>query len=414
MTTRIIAMAGVAVLVAVAGCSSPPTQTAPSPPAASSPTTPNAASLDTGAYPTSPRPPLGSAGSEDAGRLAEGRRMAGFVVGPWQVDPKLTRSGPTAAVVITNRLGIGTTILNPVMLTQSSLEPVIVGFTSFRSAADSADPTSLRTAVVRVTSAEAATTVAQGLVAGGLNMPPAALKTASLIPTEPIRAVPVPAHPEATGILLVHQEGQQRVEEVIAVSAHGPYVLLQVARSPQGPDAAAALAGRTLDQQIPLIDSFVPTDPAQFASLPVDPSGLLVRTVALKPGQGTSMTDATYDRAGALQLEDDPVAAGPALEASGVDVVSVSQSTVYQAADPSAAQRLSSALGDQTAARAGAQTAAAVPGLPQSHCVTLDAGGLVPKSWCVATADRYAFKTVARQIDKAQQQLAAQYKMLSG
>jgi hypothetical protein len=340
--------------------------------------------------------------------------MAGFVVGPWQVDPRLTRSGPTGAVVITDRLGIGTTILYPAMLTQSSLEPIIVGFTCFRSAADPNDPTSLRNAVVRAANPDAATAIADGIAAGALNMPPAALKTAALIPSEPVRAVPVPGHPEATGILLVHQEGELRVEEVIAVSAHGPYVLLQVARSPQGPEQAAALAGAALDRQIPLLDSFVPTDPAQFAALPLDPSGLLARTVALKPGQGTTMTDATYDRAGALQLEDDPVAAGPALGAAGVDVVSVSLDTVYQATDPSAAQRLSSALGDQAAARRGSQAAAAVPELPQSRCVTLDAGGVVPKSWCVAAADRYAFKTTARQLGNAQQQLAAQYKMLVG
>jgi hypothetical protein len=168
------------------------------------------------------------------------------------------------------------------------------------------------------------------LAAGGLNMPPAVLKTASMIPTEPIRAVPILAHPEATGILLVHREGDQDIQEVIAVSAHGPYVLLQVARSAQGPDAAAAMAGRALDQQVPLIDRFAPADSAQFAGLPLDPSGLLARTLPLKPGQGTTMSDAAYDRPGALQLEDDPVAAGPALDAAGVDVASVSQATVYQ------------------------------------------------------------------------------------
>ena len=248
-------------------------------------------------------------------------------------------------MVITDRSGIGT-IIYPEMLTRSSLLPITVGFSCERSAADPKDPTSLRNAVLRVADPDAANTIAQGMAAGGLNMPPAVLKTASMIPTEPIRAVPIPAHPEATGILLVHQEGDQRIEEVIAVSAHGPYVLLQVARSPQGPEQAAAPAGRALDQQLPLIDSFVPTDPAQFASLPLDPSGLLARTLPLKPGQGTTMSDGTYDRAGALQLEDDPVAAQPALDGAGVDVVSVSQSTVYQAADPSGAQRLASALGE--------------------------------------------------------------------
>jgi hypothetical protein len=213
----------------------------------------------------------------------------------------------------------------------------------------------------------------------------------------------------------VHWEGDRNVEEVIGVSAHGPYVLLQVARSGQGPEQAAALAGRAQDQQIPLIDSFAPTDPAQFAALPLDPTGLLARTLPLKPGQGTTMSDATYDRAGALQLEDDPVAAGPALDAAGVDVVSVSQSTVYQASGADGAQRLARTLGDQAAARPGSQPASAVPGFAQSRCVSLDdTGGLVTRYWCIATEGRYAFKTVARQLANAAQQLAAQYRMLAG
>jgi hypothetical protein len=400
-------------VAALTGCSSPATETPPQP-STSSPGAASPASLDTGSYPTKPAVPLGVAASEADGRLVEGRRMAGYVVGPWQVDSRLTRPGPTGAVVITDRLGIGT-IVYPEMLTRSSLVPIIVGFSCERNAADPNDPTSLRNAVLRTADPGAATTITEGLAAGALNMPPAVLKTASMIPTEPIRAIPIQGHPEATGILLVHREGDQAVEEVIAVSAHGPYVLLQVARSGQGPEQAAALAGRALDLQVPLIDSFVPTDPAQFAALPLDPTGLLARTLPLKPGQGSTMSDATYDRAGALQLEDDPVAAGPALEAAGVDALAVSQSTVYQAVDPGGAARLAQALGDQAAARPGSQAAAAVPGLPQSRCVNLnDAGGLVTRYWCIATTDRYAFKTVARQLGNAQQQLAAQYRMLTG
>jgi hypothetical protein len=127
------------------------------------------------------------------------------------------------------------------------------------------------------------------------------------------------------------------------------------------------------------------------------------------------MSDAAYDRPGVLQLEDDPVAAGPALDAAGVDVVSVSQATVYQATDSAGAQRLSSALADQAAGRPGAQPAAVAPGLAHSRCVSLnDAGGLVAKFWCTATADLYALKTVARQLANAQQQLTAQYRMLTG
>lgn len=408
---RIIVTLGVIAVATGSACSSPP---APAPPsAASSANPPKPASLDTGAYPTAPRLPLGAAGSLDTGRLIEGRRMAAFVVGPWQVDPRLIRPASTEAEVITDRRGIGTSVIYPEMTTRSSLDPIVVGFTCERSAADPADPTSLRNAVVRAADPDSATAIARGLADGALNIPPAVLKTASMVPSEPIRQVPIPAHPEATGILLVHQVGEQRVEEVIAISAHGPYVLIQVARSPQGAEQAAGLAGRTLDQQIPLIDSFTPTEVAGFTGLLQDPTGLLARTLPLKPGQGTTMSDATYDRTAALQLEDDPVTARPLLDTAGVDVVSTSQATVYRTADSSAALRLSSALADAAAARPGSQKAAAVPGLELSRCVTLDATGLVPKAWCTVALKQFVFKTTARQLVNAQQQLAAQYLMLS-
>jgi hypothetical protein len=43
-----------------------------------------------------------------------------------------------------------------------------------------------------------------------------------------------------------------------------------------------------------------------------------------------------------------------------------------------------------------------------------DAGGLVPHFWCIATDDRDVLKTVARQLANAQQQLAAQCRILTG
>jgi hypothetical protein len=100
------------------------------------------------------------------------------------------------------------------------------------------------------------------------------------------------------------------------------------------------LAGRALDQQIALIDSFKATDLAQLTALPLDPAGLLARTLPLKPGWPTTTSNTTYDQAGVLQLEDNPIQAAPALAAARVDVVSVSPATVYQAVDSAHAQQL--------------------------------------------------------------------------
>ena len=202
------------------------------------------------------------------------------------------------------------------------------------------------------------------------------------------------------------------MHELTVISARGPHVLIQVVQFAT-PERAAELAGRILDLQVPLIDTFVPTEPTPLATLPRDPSGLLARTVPLKPGQGDSMSDADYDPTGAIQLEDNPIQAGSAMQDAGVDTVATSQTTVYQARDAEAAQRLAQALGDDLAVRQAAQPVAEVPGLPGSRCVRIeDAGGLIPQHWCIATNERFTFKAVARQLDNAHQQIAAQYLML--
>jgi hypothetical protein len=367
--------------------------------------------LDPGSYPTTPRPPLGEAGNDDVGRLVEGRRMAGFVVGPWQADPTLTETGAASAKVVERRNQISQ-VLWPSMLTRFPSLPMIAGFVSERTSADPGDSTLVRNAVLQYPFPQTATDAAEGLAAGALNI--AVVEEAGgPVPTEPVRAVPVPGHPEATAALMARPEGTAIVHELTVVSARGPHVLIQVSQFAT-PERAIELAGRILDLQVPLIDTFVPTEPAPLATLPRDPTGLLARTVPLKPGQGDSMTDADYDPAGAIQLEDNPIQAQTAMQDAGVDTVAISQTTVYQARDAEAAQRLAQVFGDDVTQRRAAQPVAEVPGLPGSRCVRVEgAGGLIPQHWCIATDGRYTFKTVARELNNAHQQIAAQFLMLS-
>ena len=365
--------------------------------------------LDPGSYPTSARPPLGQAGTDEAGQLVEGRRMAGFVVGPWQTDPALTQIGASPAKVIQRRDEI-VQVVWPAMLARLPALPLVAGFVSERTSTNPGDATLLRNAVLQYPFPQTATDAAEALRAGALNVVDHGGGPAL---TEPIRPVPIPGHPEATGALMKRLEGTASVHELTVISARGPNVLIQVVQFAT-PERAAELAGRILDLQVPLIDTFVPTEPAPLASLPRDPSGLLARTVPLKPGQGDSMSDADYDPTGAMQLEDNPIQAGPAMQDAGVDTVAVSQTTVYQARDAEAAQRLAQALGDDTAVSQAAQPAAQVPSLPGSRCVRIeDAAGLIPHHWCIATNERFTFKAVARELDNAHQQIAAQYLMLS-
>ncbi|SON59757.1 hypothetical protein MSIMFI_01241 [Mycobacterium simulans] len=407
---RKLAVLLAAVLV---GCSHTGTDTAH--PSAQSPPQPSAVNtslLDSGNYPTTPLPALGDAGSEQAGRLVEGRRMAAYVVGPWQADNTLTAVGSNRASVIEDFAQLSRVVWTPIMGGAYNL-PFVVGFTSERQTSRPDAQMSLRNAVLRFADPAAATAAAQGMSARAMNMPRVPSVTPIVI--EPERAVPVPGHPDAAGVLLTFQEGAQTVRELSVFTAHGPYVLVQVARCAAGADCAAPLVARTLDLQLPMVDAFDATAAQQFATLPLDPTGLVARTLPLPADQATSTTGAAYPPVGALHLEDNPVQTAPALSTAGVDYVSINLSTVYQAKDPAAAQMLSQSLGDAAAATPAAQAAAPVPGMPQSRCTRIaGANGLVPRYWCLATAGRYTIKTTGRQLDSAHQQMAAQYRILTG
>jgi hypothetical protein len=384
---------------------------APQSPANSAPSV-NISLLDPGNYPTAAMPPLGNAGSDHAGRLVEGRRLANYVVGPWQANPALIAAGANSAAIIEETKQLPRAAWVPITAGAYN-QPLVVGFVSERRTPGPDSHMSLRNVVLRFTDPATASVAAQNMTHAARNMPRAP-DTVPLV-TEPERPTPIPNHPDAAGTLLTFQEGDQTVRELTVLTARGPYVLVQVARCTDGPDCETQLAARTLDLQLPLLDTFVPTDPDQFAALPLDPTGLVARTLPRPPDQAAPTSGAAYQPAGALQLEDNPVQAAPLLSAAGVDYVSTNLATLYQAKDPTSAQTLAQTYGDAVATTPAAQAASPVPGLPQSRCTKVaGSNGLVPHYWCLAAAGRYAIKTVARQLDSAHQQMAAQYRILTG
>jgi hypothetical protein len=410
-TSQLIAFVLASILVtAAAGCSSttPGTAARTAPPSAATPVNP--ASLDPGRYPVTPQPRAGEAGSDQTGRLAEGHRMANVTIGPWQVDPALSAYLAGEVAVLTTHKSLDQVLWaweTGAALNQSFL----VGFTSQRHSVTGPAKV-LRNAVLRFPDNASASAVAQGIYDKAMSFP----RTDDSTPlvTEPEQPAPIPGHPDSHGALVTYQEGADRIQELDVATAHGPFVLVQISRCATGPDCSAQLAARTLDLQVPLLDAFTPTVPAQFATLPMDPTGLVARTLPLPPDEAISTSGAAYEPAGALHFESDPTIIGPALTDAHVDEVSINRATLYQAADAGAAQKLLQAYSDSVAAAQGSRAADGVPGLPQSRCVLVPgAGGLVPHHWCLATAGRYLIKTVARQLDLAHQQVAAQYRILS-
>src|SRR4051794_15572146 len=158
--TRTRAAAGLcaALMVAATGCGNAVSGTATSSqPSGTAASTPASAHPDPGNFPTKPRPPMGAANTPFVGRLLDAQRMAGYVTGPWEVDPALIEAFPPQAVVIKNADAVGIFIdrdVSPV----AGRHDFVNGFHTSRQAAGQVR--SLRNAVLRFADPAAASAAA--------------------------------------------------------------------------------------------------------------------------------------------------------------------------------------------------------------------------------------------------------------
>jgi len=194
----------------------------------------------------------------------------------------------------------------------------------------------------------------------------------------------------------------------LTFTARGPYVLTQFATAQESADVAMQLAAKTLDLQGPRIDGFRPTDPSQFASMKLDPDGLLRRTL---PTQERIVNQGLWGPRGYLHFDDEPVATSAALTEAGVDVIAIRGTHVLQARDAASASQLAAKLLTTTT---GAEPGAAVPGLPSAKCISAVNDRIKARvSICAAAVDRWAFESYSIQPFDATQKMAAQYLLLT-
>ncbi len=193
-----------------------------------------------------------------------------------------------------------------------------------------------------------------------------------------------------------------------AFSVHGPFVLIQLAASTDGLDSAASLIAKTLDLQAPLIDRFSPTHPDSLKSLPVDPTGLLARTVPVSADDYSPQQRAVYEVRGVLHFQSDPERSTTVFRDAGVIHVAIAETRVYETRDVRGAKAIAEAFyGD---ARLYGTPAPPAEDVPNSRCVSFT-GGNSGSNYCVATVDQYAFEAEGAP-GNAQQKLTAQYALL--
>jgi hypothetical protein len=368
--------------------------------------------LDPGNYPTKPRPPLGTAGNAYEGAKIESRRLSEYLVMPFQLDPAMDHMYTMASGVIKA----------PSALIKAFQDPVpggaeghnfVAGFTVNADTGATADGTrdkGLQNTIVRfATPADAAA------AAGDMAARSAVLTNTFNMPPNTTRPIGIPRYP---GTLAATYDDTLGQHFVLSYTAHGPYVLAQVASSRGGPDDAAALAAATLDLQGPLIDQFAATPVDQLAALPVDPTGLLARTLPVADADST-VELGTYGPHGALTFMTSPARDEKLFAQNGMVMMSKDKVNVYQARDGAAATTIGDDYLDEFNQGVLGMKWVPVPGvtgLPSAKCIKpqQDSTG-VPLQivYCVAAADKYVIEVQASQLVDAHQQVAAQYLMLT-
>jgi hypothetical protein len=351
--------------------------------------------LEPGNYPTSPLPAPASAATA---AIVDAQQLADFVVGPWEADAALTTPNPTATLVIKNPAALELVLLTPAAQIASAHQ-FINGFSTDRATGseETGHQKALGNIVMRFLTPDDASAAATDFAAQLPAVPGAS----------PLQPVPISGHPEANPTQSTLSEG---TFTVASFTADGPYVLYQYARAQESLDVATALVAKTLDLQAGRIDGFKPTDPTQFATMALDPSRLLAKTI---PAPKPIVNMGVYGAHAILHFQVDPILAGQLYSAAGLDAASVGKTKVYQTKDPGAAAELATKLAGIIGN--GAQPGPTVPALPAAKCVTsTDTNPLIDRYSCAASAGRWVITASSQQDRDVTQQIAAQYLMLVG
>jgi hypothetical protein len=375
------------------------------------------AQMNTGAYPTTPGRPYGTAGDDLMLQATlEGHRLGPFVAGPWQVDetlvdqPAITEvfTGPLSGPEMLRTLHI---VADP-MVDIAAAHGFFSGFDSIRTSREGGQH-ALLNLVLEFPDAGAATAAATELAVA--NVPP--------LGGPPGVPVPVPYHPELVAMSYDNPDGSTTVQTAVA---RGPVVLFAAAHTgPAYPNSAITLAQGLAGVQERMIDGFVPTAPDKRAALPLDPTGALLARTLTGPGDAAPFIVGVWEPRAWLHFEDNPVKSAALFNAAGVEVVTQRLTTVYQTHNADGAQRVVDAFAADMGATTDVAPAAGVPGLPAAKCFVRNRGAEPPTSaiswrrvaWrykCVGRADKYAFTAFSSDDADVHQQMAAQYRILAG
>ncbi|MFT3715126.1 MAG: hypothetical protein QM774_04015 [Gordonia sp. (in: high G+C Gram-positive bacteria)] len=369
--------------------------------------------LDTGSYPTSPRPEFGKPDDDEIANV-EGQRMAQFTLVPFEIDPDLTRVAMPNGVI--GSQGATSAMFSKELREVPANAKIMTGFVAtaatpqdqLRSGVDR----SVNNAVLRYVTAEDATQAAQQMAQAG-----AAGDGAS--------TVTLPGLPDTLAVQKVTGDDSS----LMTFTPHDDYVLYQwYGTTKNEQDKQIPTLTKSIKAQADLIDKFPKTlTKAEAAEKGVtgstrpemDQNKILIYALPysdqeLKDGMAndSGASRAVYGPRGMAMRSTDPRGDYDLLTSVGAVNTAVDKSNVYRASTPEGAAKIvDSFVNDQKSS--GASPIASPKGLSDAKC--FKASGTMGSTYfyCLVQNGRYVGEVSAESEKDVDQRTSAQYVILT-
>jgi len=360
--------------------------------------------LDVGNFQTVPEH-LGNAENERRARIRESQRLGDHVALPFEADPSYTQDAWSLLPhVVLDQDALGSLVINDTF--DEVAEDLVAGWVNAWSTEADQDGKSrtMNIAVLMFPDAATAAEVGPVLEYDDFTYNPG---------NEPVTIAKYPvskAHWRPT------------VSSIGSWTVHDRYVVfVKVDDQLSAPDlpALTSQVEKILEVQLPLLDEFEPTPAEQLRRIPLDPEGLLGRTLPTDPSAPIRAdSDGLYTGRAILSLLQAEPGDLDMLREHDIDLVSFGDAVVFRSknaesaaalwqrwrpsTDPTPEQRIvepPSGLGENVECYADLQIS--------------EGNERILGQLCVLQVDRYVVQAYARQLQELHQKISAQYALLT-
>ncbi|MCP2295571.1 hypothetical protein APR11_001989 [Nocardia amikacinitolerans] len=358
--------------------------------------------LDVGNYQTEPKT-IGNAKNERQARSREAQRLADYVALPFEADPAyVVDAWFIQPHIVLNRKALGSLVINDTF--DDVAKDLVAGWVNSWSTGGGPDTPrrTMNIAVLMFPDANIAKAVGP------------ALEHDDFTYNRDNEPVQITKHPATTA------HWRPGVSSIGSWTVHDRYVIfIKVVDDTAAPDLPSLVGHveRMLDVQIPLLAKFEPTPAAELSRIPLDPEGLLGRTLPSHPERPhRAEPDGTYTGRGAATL-----ISGTDLldefERAEVDLVSFGDAVVFRSRTSKGAEVLWELWQPSKHLESDEVLLTAPSGVgDRAECYSdapKEGSTLTPMNICVLQVDRYTVQAYGKQLQDVHQIISAQYVLLT-